>query len=368
MPLLNSGIGNYVCSGGKRYSYFAGNNYLGLANHPEVKSAAIESIKKYGVNFSASRCTTGTADIHLELERQLSIFKKRQDAIVYASGYQGNGILLETLKKRFSAVYIDESAHPSITKSIPREVMDVCYYNHLDTTHLERLLDKHKETAPLIITDGIFALTGEIAPLDKIYYLAEKHNALLIVDDAHSTGILGKTGMGTPDYYNLSDKENIYQTETMSKALGSYGGFIAGTSETIESIREGSTTYQASTALPPPVVAASIVSLKIILENPELRVQLLAKALGLRKSISLLGYQTTEDNTPVIPIMMPTFGMAKDLSLFLEDNGIIVPFIHYPVRTETYIVRIAVSVSHTNDQTEELLSILKKWKEKYGKN
>jgi 7-keto-8-aminopelargonate synthetase-like enzyme len=368
MPLLNSGIGNYIFSGGRKYSYFAGNNYLGLANHPEVKAAAIESIKKYGVNFSASRRTTGTADIHLELERQLSVFKKTQDAIVYASGYQGNGILFEILKKRYSAVFIDQSAHPSIGKSIPREVRDVYYYNHLDAAHLEWLLDKHKEKAPLIITDGIFALTGEIAPLDEIYYLAEKHSALLIVDDAHSTGILGKTGMGTPEYYSLQGKENIYQTETMSKALGSYGGFIAGTAETIESIREGSTTYQASTALPPPVVAASIASLKIIRENPELRVQLLAKALEIRKSLGSLGFRTSEDNTPVIPIMVSSVTIAKALSLFLEENGIIVPYIHYPVRTETFIVRIAVSVTHSIDQTEELLCTLKNWKEKYGKD
>jgi 7-keto-8-aminopelargonate synthetase-like enzyme len=368
MLLLNSGIGNYVYYNGKKYSYFAGNNYLGLANHPEVKAAAIQSIKKYGVNFSASRCTTGTAEIHLELEKQLSVFKNKQDAVVFASGYQGNGILFETLKKRYSAVYIDQLAHPSISNSIPREVPDVYYYNHLDTTHLEWLLDKHKGSEPLIITDGIFALTGEIAPLDKIYYLAEKHNALLIVDDAHSTGILGKRGMGTPEYYNLSDKENIYQTETMSKALGSYGGFISGTRETIVSVRDASTTYQASTALPPPVVAASIASLKIIRENPDLHIQLLAKALELRKSIGLLGYKTTEDNTPVIPLMLPSAEMAKGLSLYLEVNGIIAPYIHYPVRTESFIVRIAVSVTHTIDQTEELLGKLKKWKERYGKN
>lgn len=368
MPLLNSGIGNYVFSGGRRYSYFAGNNYLGLAAHPEVKAAAIEAIKKYGVNFSASRRTTGTADIHLELEHQLSLFKRTQDAIVYASGYQGNGILLEAFKNRFSSVCIDKGAHPSISKCIPRDVAEVYYYDHLDVAHLERVLDNHKKAAPLIITDGIFALTGEIAPLDKIYYLAEKHNALLILDDAHATGIIGKTGLGTPEYFGLSGKENIYQAETMSKALGSYGGFIAGTSDIIESIREGSPTYQASTALPPPVVAASIASLKLILKNPDLRIRLLEKAVEIKRSLAMMGFRTTEDKTPVIPVMVPSIDIAKALSLFLEENGIIVPYIHYPARTETFIVRISVSVTHTNDQIEELLDTLKKWKEKNGKS
>jgi 7-keto-8-aminopelargonate synthetase-like enzyme len=154
----------------------------------------------------------------------------------------------------------------------------------------------------------------------------------------------------------------------MSKALGSYGGFIAGTSDIIESIREGSTTYQASTALPPPVVAASIASLKIILANPDLRVKLLEKATEIRKSLLKLGFRTTMDNTPVIPVMVPSLSMARSLSLFLEENGIIVPYINYPVRTETFIVRISVSVTHTIEQTEELLNALKKWKEKYGKS
>jgi 7-keto-8-aminopelargonate synthetase-like enzyme len=368
MPLLNSATGNYVYSGGKRYSYFAGNNYLGLANHPDIKKAAIQAIKKYGVNFSASRLTTGTADIHLELERQLALFKGQEDAIIYASGYQGNGILFEVLRKRYSSVFMDRHSHPSISKNIPVDVASLHLYDHLDTGHLERLLGNYEGSEPLIITDGIFALTGEIAPLDRIWLLAERHNAIVIVDDAHSTGILGRTGKGTPEFYNIKAKKDLYQTETMSKALGSYGGFITGTSETIEQIRERSTTYQASTALPPPVVAASIESLRILNENPGLNLRLLEKATHVRKGVKLLGYGTTEDSTPIIPLMFSVSSMARKLSLFLEDNGIIVPYIHYPVSTGLYIVRIAVSVTHTEEQTEELLILLKKWKEEYGKD
>ena len=363
MPLLNSGVGNFIYSDGKRYSYFAGNNYLGLASHPEVIEATIRAVKKYGVNFSASRLTTGTADIHLDLERELSLFKGMEDAVIYASGYQGNGIMLESFRNRYSEVYMDQLSHPSIVRNIPREIAKVSFYNHLDAGHLESLLATSRAARPMIITDGIFALTGEIAPLGMIHSVAEKRNAILIVDDAHSTGILGKTGQGTPEFFNLQGKTNIYQTETMSKALGSYGGFIAGTRETTASIRRGSSAYQASTALPPAIVAASIAALGIIKRNPDLHIRLLEKASDLRKSIRLLGYLTTEDNTPIIPLMFESPDDARDLALFLEGNGIIVPFIHYPVRTETYIVRIAVSVNHTNEQTEELLDMLKKWKE-----
>jgi 7-keto-8-aminopelargonate synthetase-like enzyme len=366
MIVLNSGVGNYIYGKGKKYSYFGGNNYLGLANHPAVKDAAILSVQKYGVNFSASRRTTGTADIHLTLEKQISHFKGEEDAVVFASGYLGNSILLETLKNRFSAVFMDQFAHPSITGSIPKHISVVQYYRHCDPGHLEKLLIRHKGCRPLIITDGVFALTGEIAPLDKIFPVAEKHKAIIVVDDAHSTGVLGKTGKGTPEHFGISDKGNLYQTETMSKALGGYGGFISGSSRLISSIREKSKTYQSSTALPPPIVAAGIASLKVIRKYPELRLQLVEKAGLLRAEIALMGFQTTQDNTPIIPIILSSSEKANNLSAFMERNGIIVPFVNYPVKQEKFLLRIAVSVSHTSEQINLLLEILTKWKNKNG--
>jgi 7-keto-8-aminopelargonate synthetase-like enzyme len=194
----------------------------------------------------------------------------------------------------------------------------------------------------------------------------KKYNAVLVVDDAHSTGILGEKGKGTPEYFNLAEAENIYQSETMSKALGGYGGFISGSREFTGLIREKSTIYQASTALPPPIAAAGIASLNIIRENPELRIQLLKRTGELRKEITGLGFQTTGDNTPIIPILLSELAKAKDLSLFLENNGIIVPFINYPVKLASYMVRITVSANHTIAQIEILLKMLKKWKEKNG--
>jgi len=366
MIKLNSGIGNYIKSNGKKYSYFAGNDYLSLANHPALKAASIQAVKKYGVNFSASRRTTGTADIHLELEKQLALFKEKQDAVVFASGFQGNSILLEILKNRYSVVFMDQLAHPSIAGSIPRNISDVQHYNHCDAGHLENLLNTHKGLSPLIITDGVFALTGEIAPLDKIYPLVKKYNGILVVDDAHSTGILGEKGKGTPEHFNLHGIENIYQTETMSKALGSYGGFISGSLELTDLIREKSATYQASTSLPPPIVAAGIASLKTLHENPELRTRVLETAEKLRKEVIGMGFQTTKDNTPIIPIMLNDLNKTKDLSLFLENNSIIVPFMNYPVKQEKYMLRITVSASHKTEQIEKLLEMLKIWRDKNG--
>jgi len=364
MIVLNSGVGNFIQLNGKTFSYFGGNNYLGLAGHPAVKEAAIQAIAKYGVNFSASRHTTGTADIHLELEKQLSIFKGTEDAVVFASGYLGNSILLETLKSRYSSLFIDANAHPSITGAIPGNIRNVHYYRHCEPVHLEKLLNRHKGSRPLIITDGVFALTGEIAPLDLIYRIALEHKALIISDDSHSTGILGKTGKGTPEHFNLPDKSIIYQTETMSKALGGYGGFLSGSGRLISSVREKSKTYQSSTALPPPVVAAVTASLKVIGEHPELHVQLLEKSGKLRNEIISLGFHTTADPTPIIPIILSSAVRAKDLSSFLERDGIIVPVMHYPVKQEKFSLRIAVSVTHTDEQINRLIEKLSEWSHK----
>ncbi len=366
MIVPDSEIGNYIFSKGTKYSYFGGNNYLGLASHPEVKEAVIRAVQKYGVNFSASRCTTGTSDIHLELEKQLSDFKGKQDTVVFASGYEGNGILLEILKGNYSVVISDQYAHASILAGVPRDV-SVMTYNHCDTGHLEYLLAQNRISNPLIITDGVFALTGEIAPLERIYPVVKKYNGILVADDAHSTGILGKTGRGTPEHFNLPGDEFIYQTETMSKALGGYGGFISGSKEITELIRNRSTTYQASTALPPPAVAAGIASLKMIREDPGLRIRLLEKAGKMREEIAGLGFRTTCHSTPILPVMLSSMELAKNLSLFLEENRIIVPLIRYPSAQELHMVRITVTASHEDDQITTLIGILKKWIKKNGK-
>jgi len=366
MFILKSGIGNYINLSGKKYSYFAGNNYLGLANHPAVKKEVISSIEKYGINFSASRETTGTSELHLELEKLLAEFKNKDDSVVFASGYMGNKILLQALQDQYSAVFTDESAHPSIVDGISSDISNVYFYNHCNAEHLETLLKKNNNYKPLIITDGIFALTGEIAPLDKIYPLAKKYNAILVVDDAHATGILGENGRGTPEHFQLDDAENIFQSETMSKALGAYGGFISATKEIITKIRKKSSVYIGSTALPPPVVSAGCSSIKILKQHPELRSRLLENERYIRDEIIGMNFSTTTENTPIIPIFLNSKENANKLSGYLHENYIIAPHIEYPVKMDKFLVRITVSAIHTKDQVEQLLEHLKKWRDKYG--
>ena len=368
MITLNSGIGPTIRYAGKETLYFAGNDYLGMAGHPEPGEAAIRAIGKYGSGFGASRQTTGTSDLHIELEERLALFKNREDAIIFASGYLGNKVLLEALRDRYSVIFADRMVHPSITDGIPKDFPDVQFYEHLNPDHLSSLIKKTSGRRPLIITDGIFALTGEIAPLDRLYEIAEEHEALIIVDDAHATGVLGKNGRGTPEHFNLGEARGIYQSETMSKAIGSYGGFIAAERELINMIRSGCAFYGASTALPPPVVAAAIASLDIISRQPELRKRLFENASRLRSGVRALGFETSETVAPVIPLYFGKQETASGMSGFLQKNNIIAPAVSYPVKTDKFIVRMTVSARHTAEHTEILLETLKKWRETHESN
>lgn len=368
MFVLKSGVDSTFQSEGRTYLYFAGNNYLGLATNREVIREAAAALEKYGVSVSASRQTTGTSELHLELERELSHFKGEQDAIIFASGYMGNKILAENLRKRYTAIVTDIMAHSSIIDSIAGFRLPHYQYRHCDPVHLEQVLKKNSRHRPLIITDGIFALTGEIAPLDQIYGLARKYNAPVIVDDAHATGVLGKNGRGTPDHFNLYGSEDIYQSETMSKALGSYGGFIAASREVTDRIRSECHFYGASTALPPPVVAAGLASVKMIRQYPELRTKLFENAGRLRSGVKELGFDTSETVAPIIPIYFNNREKAIGLSRYLEENQIIVPAVNYPVKIDRFIVRATVTADHTKDQIDKLLDTLKIWRSKNGIN
>lgn len=366
MVVLKSSVSNIINLDDKVYSYFGGNNYLGLANHPEVIRAAVIATEKYGVNFSASRQTTGTSELHLELEKLLSVFNDKEASVVFASGYMGNRILLHALRDRYSAIFYDELSHPSIIDGFPGDVTSLFKYKHCDADHLELLLKEHNNFQPLIITDGIFPLTGEIAPLDKIQLLAEQFKAIIIVDEAHSIGVLGQNGRGTPEYYNVEKKVNIFQSGTMSKAFGVYGGFISEGKDLIDKIRKKSSIYIASTSLPPPIVAAGCSAINVIQLQPGLRLKLIKNAAFIRNRIKELDYMTTSDPTQIIPLFFNHERSAIELSAYLKENNIIVPYVKYPLKMDKFIVRITASAIHTLDQIEELLAVLKKWRDKYG--
>ncbi|MDD4193333.1 MAG: pyridoxal phosphate-dependent aminotransferase family protein, partial [Mangrovibacterium sp.] len=205
----------------------------------------------------------------------------------------------------------------------------------------------------------------EIAPLDRIAAIACKYGVLLVVDDAHATGILGKTGKGTPEHFGLDKADHIFQSETMSKAMGAYGGFIAASHDVICGIREKSSFYGASTALPPPLVAAGLASVNYVAGHPELRTRVLENARMMREGIRFAGFETSNSIMPIIPVFVDNPGKAKSLSAFLKENMIIAPAVDYPVKTGRCLVRITVSASHSPEQIENLLTVLKLWKDRH---
>lgn len=368
MVILKSGVSNFVNLDGKIYNYFAGNNYLGLANNPEVIREAVAATEKYGINFSASRQTTGTSELHVQLERLLSDFNRKDDSAVFASGYMSNRIMLQALRNRYSAIFYDELSHPSILDSFPSDHLPLFKYQHSNPDHLENLLKENRGFRPLIITDGVFPLTGEIAQLGSIYQLAQKYEALTVVDDAHSAGLMGKSGRGTAEYFGLADSPDLYQSGTMSKAFGAYGGFISAEKPIIDLIRKNSSCYLASTSLPPAIVAAALAGIRIASNQPELRERLLRNSILLKEKIKEIGYQTFYDPTPIVPIFFNSEREALDLSAYLKNNNIIVPYVKYPVKMDKFIVRITASAIHTEDQIRNLLDVLNLWKEKHESN
>lgn len=362
MIALEGQVGSTITIDHTTYHYFAGNNYLGLANHPRLINAAVEATRRFGINFSAARQTTGTATIHTELEKALANFKQQEAAMVFASGYLGNKLIMEYLCQEGIVVLLDSMAHSSIRDAIPRQLTLIEQYGHLNMEELEQLLNKHAARPKLIATDGLFALTGEICPLDQLFALAEKYDAQLLVDDAHATGVLGQSGKGTAEHFQLHGEQRIYQSETMSKALGSYGGFITGSQHMIDTIRQQSAFYGASTSLPPALVAAGIASMQLLEASPEQGSQLCTRALAIKQKLQQLGLRTIETASPIIPVILDSKAEAEALSSYLYTKQIIAPAVNYPVKTEHAIVRITLSTAHTESQINALVDALAQWR------
>lgn len=354
--VLTGPVGATASFNGKEYLYFGGTNYLGFADRIELQQGAVEAVKKYGSSFSASRETSGTGLLHLELERKLAQFKGTENACIYASGYLGNQILLSVLANPGDVVICDEWAHPSILEAIPRTVKEVRFYGHHDLEELAKLvrgLDR-----AIIELNGVETGTGEIAPLNEVLDILPEGDFQILVDDCHATGILGEHGRGTPEHYEIRSP-NVYQTETMSKALGSFGGFIAGSKEFCDRIRETATTYIGSTPLPPAVLGACLAAVDLVMRESHLRQRLRDNAEYAASKLTNLGFQASFYGTPILFISNLDESGAKKLHLRLREAGIIVPFVHYPTSDSPGRLRLVVTATHTKEEIDRLCNGLK---------
>ncbi len=353
---------------GRKVINFCANNYLGLANHPKVKEAAKKALEKYSYGMASVRFICGTLDIHKELERKLADFLGMDDAILYVACFDANGGLFEPFfNSEDAAIITDELNHASIIDGIrlAKKAMRLIY-KHSDMADLEEKLKQAQDKKyKIIVTDGVFSMDGDMAKLDEIVPLAEKYGSLVMVDDSHATGFIGKTGRGTFEHFGV--KVDII-TSTLGKALGgANGGFTAGPQEFIDMLRQRSRPYLFSNTLAPSIVAASIAVLDMLSETTELRDRLEENTKYFRRGIEQLGLDVKPGEHPITPIMLYEGKLANDFARDLLDEGIYVVGFSYPVVPKGQArIRVQVSAAHTKEHLDKALAAFEKVGKKYG--
>ncbi len=338
---------------------FCSNNYLGLSNQNEIKEAAKDAVDKYGFGMSSVRFICGTQQIHKKLERKISEFFGTDDSILYTSCFDANGGLFETILGPDDAIISDELNHASIIDGIRLCKANRFRFKNNDMGDLElKLRERDKFGTVMIATDGVFSMDGHIAKIDKITELAQKYNAMVMVDDSHATGFIGKTGRGSAEYCGVMDKVDIW-TSTFGKALGgASGGFTTGKQEIIDLLRQRSRPYLFSNTLAPSIVAASIKAIDIISLSTDLRDKLEQNTNYFRKEMTDAGFDIKMGTHPIVPIMIYDAILAKQMAELLLDKGIYVVGFFYPVVPKNMArIRVQISAEMEIDQLSDAISI-----------
>ncbi len=348
---------------GRKVLNFCSNNYLGFADNEELKKSAAEALERWGYGLSSVRFICGTQQIHKELEKDIAAFTGCEDSILFAACFDANGGVFEPLFDKNDAIISDELNHASIIDGIRLCKAERYRYKHLDMEDLENSLKKSENSRYRIIcTDGVFSMDGDIAPLDKICDLAEKYEALVMVDDSHATGYIGKTGRGTSEYCGVLGRVDIITT-TFGKALGgASGGCICGRKEIVEMLRQKSRPYLFSNTLSPAITAASIKALSILKESAgKYTEDLIKKADYFRSGMKRLGYDVPDGKTAIVPVMLYDEHRAVKTAEYLYDNGIyVIPFSYPVVPKGKARIRVQLSYIHTYEEIDLLIDIFNK--------
>ena len=352
---------------GRRVLQMSSNNYLGLTKHPALKKAAIEAIEDYGVGAGSVRTITGTLDIHDQLEQRLAAFKGTEATLVFQSGFTTNQGVLSSILGPDDVVISDELNHASIIDGIRLTKTNKRIYAHKNMDQLEDVLkESGSYRQRIVVTDGVFSMDGDIAPLPSIVELAERYDALVYVDDAHASGVLGRCGKGSTDHFGLHGRVHI-QVGTLSKAIGAVGGYVASSQVLKDYLTHTARSFLFSTALPPSVAATCLAAIDVLQREPELTERLWANANSFRASLQSDGFDTGESETPIIPIIVGDPARTMAFSQRLLEEGICAQGIVYPtVALERGRVRLIVTAQHTTEDLEFARDVLKKVGTEFG--
>ena len=344
-----------VIMDGREVVMCGSNNYLGLTSHPKVKEAAIEAIRKYGTGCAGSRFLNGTLDIHVELEEKLAWFFRKEDALVFATGYQTNLGVLSTVVGRGDVAISDRLNHASIVDGLRLSHGDVKKFKHNDMEDLDRVLEGARDRNKMVVVDGVFSMEGDVSPLDQIVALRKKHDFGFMVDDAHGVGVLGKTGRGTAEHFGVEDDVDIIMG-TYSKSLATIGGFVVASADIIKYLKHLSRSLIFSASLAPALVAATSTALDIIDQEPERRERLWYNTNRMMEGFKSYGFDIGEAASPIIPVVVGEDMLAFQMALMLQEEGVFSnPVVSPATPPGRALIRTSYMATHTDEHLDRVL-------------
>ncbi len=351
---LRSPQGAWLVVDGKKVLNFCSNNYLGLANHPRIVAAARQAMEKYGVGPGAVRTIAGTMDLHVKLDERLAEFKGVDAAITFQSGFTANLGTIPALVGKGDAIFSDELNHASIIDGCRLSRAKIIRYAHCDAADLEKQLKEQRANyrRALVVTDGVFSMDGDVAPLDEIYNVTRNYEAILMVDDAHGEGVLGRGGRGIVDHFNLHGKVDV-EVGTLSKAFGVVGGVVAGDAKVVEWLHQRGRPFLFSSAMTVPDVAACLEAVDMLEQSTELVDKLWENTRYFKEEMKNLGFDTGESVTPITPVMLGEARLAQEFSQALYEAGVFGMAIGYPtVPRGKARIRVMISAAHSREDLD----------------
>lgn len=369
IPTMDSPQGASVVINGRRVLNFCANNYLGLANHPRLVEAATQAMQKYGVGPGAVRSIAGTMSLHVELEKRMAAFKHVEAAITFQSGFTANGATIPALVGKEDAIFSDELNHASIIDGSRLSGAKIYRYAHCSPDDLRRVIREAAGTyrRGLIISDGVFSMDGDYAPLDKLVDVAKEFDLMTMVDDAHGEGVLGEGGRGIVDHFKLHGQVDV-EVGTFSKAFGVVGGVVAGNAKIIEWLRQRGRPFLFSSAVTVPDTAACLAAVDLLEESTELVDRLWANARFFQAEMKKLGFNTGMTQTPITPVMLGDVQLARRFSRELLEEGVFAGSLGFPtVPVGKARIRVMISAAHSQDNLERALDAFDQVGKRLGK-